>query len=152
MEGKKKKKFVDIFNHLDSDGDGFVSANKCNITDLSQAALELVQPLLCSMEEKGSVLDMSKFMQEIQKHYIKLPHPDRVNLLEESRKREPYSDKNCNFHPSINSKSLRLAEKSNAEVKDVVSRLLHKKEVIKDHLSYLIRRKKRSRNSIKMMT
>lgn len=129
MEGKKKKKFVDIFNHLDSDGDGFISSNKCNITDLSQAALELVQPLLCSMEEKGVVLDLTRFMSEIQKHYIKLPHPDRVNLLEESRKKEAFSDKDCVFHPSINSKSLKLAEKSNSEVKDVVSRLLHKKEV-----------------------
>ncbi len=103
MEGKKKRKFLEIFRALDSDGDGLISSEKCKVSGLGEPALELVQTILCTMEEKGLTLDKGKYLQEVQAAYMQLPHPHKQRLLEEGgKKREAYKDKDCVFHPAIN--------------------------------------------------
>ncbi len=47
MEGKKRKKFQEIFELLDSDCDGKINALKINIGGLAPGMLELISPLLC---------------------------------------------------------------------------------------------------------
>ena len=47
MEGKKRKKFLDIFKRLDSDMDYKISAKKVDIASISPNILEIITPLLC---------------------------------------------------------------------------------------------------------
>ena len=51
MEGKKRKKFIDIFRKLDSDMDNKISAKKVDIATISPSILEIITPLLCEMED-----------------------------------------------------------------------------------------------------
>jgi hypothetical protein len=44
---------TEYMNHLDSDHDGHISAQKIDITDLSPELLEIMTPLFCELEELG---------------------------------------------------------------------------------------------------
>lgn len=52
---------MDIFNLLDSDRDGEISAEKIDISKLESHVLEAFSPLLCEMEELGQSLNFEEF-------------------------------------------------------------------------------------------
>ena len=52
-EELKRLKIIEIFSILDSDEDGFISAEKIDITKLCTEILEIFSPLLCEMEDLG---------------------------------------------------------------------------------------------------
>ena len=51
IEKKKFSSFVQIFEWLDSDKDGHISADKIDISPLSADLLEVLSPLFMEMEE-----------------------------------------------------------------------------------------------------
>ncbi len=57
-----KTRLEEIFEVLDSDEDGQISANKIDIKHLSTYALEIFAPLLCEMEEVSLELDKQTFI------------------------------------------------------------------------------------------
>jgi Ca2+-binding EF-hand superfamily protein len=58
-----KTRLEEIFEVLDSDVDGKISANKIDIKHLSTYALEIFAPLLCEMEEVSLELDKQTFIE-----------------------------------------------------------------------------------------
>ena len=63
VENLKRKKLEEIFNVMDSDGDGIISAQKIEIQDLSTEILEAFGPLLCEMEQLNFELNFEMFYQ-----------------------------------------------------------------------------------------
>lgn len=50
IEQKLIEKLVDIFNMLDSDGDGKINSTNIDVKQLSTNEIEIISPLLCEME------------------------------------------------------------------------------------------------------
>ena len=59
-----RRRLINIFFGLDSDGDGLISSAKIDITSVGTDILETLAPLLCEMEEKNQVLDFETFLYE----------------------------------------------------------------------------------------
>jgi Ca2+-binding EF-hand superfamily protein len=55
------KKYEEIFNLLDSDGDGFISANKIEITEINSDLLKKIAPLLVEMEDNDFTFNLETF-------------------------------------------------------------------------------------------
>ena len=62
MNNLKQKKYQEIFEILDDDEDGFVSAKKINIKGLPTEILVGFAPLLIEMEEANLNLDIYMFI------------------------------------------------------------------------------------------
>jgi hypothetical protein len=50
-EEMKRNAFRYIFTLMDSDEDGFISAERCSVGGLQPEILKLLSPILCEMEE-----------------------------------------------------------------------------------------------------
>jgi hypothetical protein len=61
FEAKKNKKFMGIFNALDKNGNGLISADEIDIDRINPNLLTILNELLIEMEEKGKTLDCSAF-------------------------------------------------------------------------------------------
>ena len=61
MDNLKKTKYREIFEALDSDNDGTISANSINIRALSPKILEIIAPVLYEMEEFKFELNLDEF-------------------------------------------------------------------------------------------
>lgn len=87
------KKIEELFELLDSDRDGLVSAVRVNIDSLSKARLAIVAPLLAEMEEKRATLDFEGFSQAIHRLLVILNVHDRRILLDmKGRQRSSIED------------------------------------------------------------
>lgn len=88
-----EKKIEDLFDLLDSDHDGLISAVRVNIEVLSKARLAIIAPLLAEMEEKRATLDFDSFTHSIHRLLAILNVNDRRILLDISgRKRSSIDD------------------------------------------------------------
>lgn len=54
-----------VFKLLDSDGDGRISAKKCEIIQIHPLALEIIQDVLFEMETKRKIIDFEGFVEEV---------------------------------------------------------------------------------------
>ena len=59
-----------VFNLLDSDGDGRISAKKCEIIQIHPLALEIIQDVLFEMETKRKIIDFEGFVEEVTKREL----------------------------------------------------------------------------------
>ena len=57
VEKQKTQNFIQIFQMLDSDGDGQISAYRIDITSLESELLQVLSPLFVEMEELGMSLN-----------------------------------------------------------------------------------------------
>ena len=63
LENIKFKKLEEIFNCLDSNQDGYISAQEIEIGNLSTEILEAFAPLLCEMEQMNFSLNFEMFFE-----------------------------------------------------------------------------------------
>lgn len=75
-----KRKLADLFEMMDSDYDGFISAQKINIADLSNQLLDILTPLLLKIEEHSLVLNFEQFT-EIVLEFSKILSISDKNIL-----------------------------------------------------------------------
>lgn len=61
------KKYEEIFNLLDSDGDGFISANKIEITEINSDLLKKIAPLLVEMEDNDFTFNLETFSESCER-------------------------------------------------------------------------------------
>ena len=61
VDNIQRKRLEEIFQLLDSDGDGSISAQKIDITHLHPKVLEVFAPLLCEMEQMNFTLNFEMF-------------------------------------------------------------------------------------------
>ena len=88
MQKKKQDAFCRIFEWLDSDRDGEISAEKIDISPLSADLLEVLSPLFVEMEELSQALDAEEFIDAVGRLYESLSMPDKNVLLLKPTKRE----------------------------------------------------------------
>lgn len=87
------RKIEELFELLDSDRDGLLSAVRVNIDALTKARLAIVAPLLAEMEEKRATLDFEGFSQAIHRLLAILNVHDRRVLLDmKGRQRSSIGD------------------------------------------------------------
>lgn len=93
MDSLIEKKIEDLFELLDSDHDGLISAVRVNIEDLSKERLGIIAPLLAEMEEKRVTLDFTSFTVSVRRLLSILNVHDKRSLLNiEGRKRSSIED------------------------------------------------------------
>jgi len=62
-----KARLEDIFYELDDDHDGYISASHIDINPIEAHALQVIAPVLCTMEELEQALDKEEFVNECMK-------------------------------------------------------------------------------------
>ena len=88
-----ERKIEELFELLDGDRDGLVSAVRVNIDALTKARLAIVAPLLAEMEEKRATLDFDGFSLAIHRLLAILNVNDRRILLDmKGRQRSSIED------------------------------------------------------------
>ena len=94
VEKKKFTAFAQIFEWLDSDRDGHISADKIDISPLSADMLEVLSPLFMEMEELSQALDAEEFIDAVGRLYDSLSLPQKnILLLKPDRRERSQSNK-----------------------------------------------------------
>ncbi|CAI2384299.1 unnamed protein product [Moneuplotes crassus] len=130
LEQKKARKFHQIFQSLDVDGDGEISAEKIDISALPPEILEIFTPLLCEMEELEHTLDLEEFIDASMRLYdtLKLPDKNMILLMKDKWSiQKDNSDAKYTFHPQLNTNSLKIAAKTRASGNDIADVLMSKR-------------------------
>lgn len=61
VERIKREKLMELFNQLDSDGDGYISPQNIDIDHISNEVIELIKPILVEMDENNCMVDFEAF-------------------------------------------------------------------------------------------
>ncbi len=109
LANKKAQAFLQIFQWLDSDEDGKISAQQIDISRLDTSLLEVLSPLFIEMEDLGQPLDAEEFTDALARLYDSLSLPEKDIILlkpnkierERSNQRKHHNDNN-RFQPLIN--------------------------------------------------
>lgn len=115
IETTKRERLSEIFEVLrvQGDEDGIISALKIDLHSLPTDILEVLSPLLCEMEELGTTLNASEFLDASLRLYNGLNIHERnliLNFNKNQRKRKCDSELDkCTFYPQLNPKSMKMA-------------------------------------------
>lgn len=119
IEQRKNFVFKSIFDSLDSDSDGVISADKINIEVIDSDILKIISPMLINMEELSMEIDEATFIYGMQEIYKKLCVADRDKLISGFRAKRAFVDEECTFRPHLNAVSLRMAANKKSLVETV---------------------------------
>jgi len=125
LDNTAKTKFERIFYDLDSDHDGYISATHIDINPIEPDVLQVVAPLLCSMEEMEQSLSLDEFVEQALIHLKGLPSSQRNRFIYgakfNSHHEEEDNPDNYTFKPEINKKSVELAKNKRPTGGDLVT-------------------------------
>lgn len=124
LEAKKTTNFGAIFEKLDSDSDGLISAFKIDISALDERQLNVLTPLFIEMESMGMSLDRAEFVDAAKRLYATVPLPDKAVLVG-TKKAKKTTQETPSFKPQLCKKSLRIANRLRTSG-DVASRTYEK--------------------------
>jgi hypothetical protein len=119
IEQRKNTVFKNIFESLDNDHDGVISAEKINIEVIHSDILKIISPMLINMEELTMEIDETTFTYGMHEIYKKLCVADRDRLLGGFKPKRVFVDEECTFKPSLNSSSLKLAANKRSIIETV---------------------------------
>ena len=117
IDRRKQDAFQQIFQWLDSDRDGHISAERIDISLLSADMLEVLSPLFMEMEELSQALDAEEFIDAVGRLYDSLSLPQKNILMlkpdkrDRSKSNKKKHDPGHQFKPQINQVSKKLAQK-----------------------------------------
>lgn len=137
IETLKFKRFAMMFQLLDSNGDGLISAQKINLSHLSADVIKIMTPLFCEMEELGQTLDCAEFIEATKLLYNTLTINDKNKLLAISQKWESVRENfkvEHSFEPELNKKSMVLAQRNRDENERIEDKLIFKKKEVERRL------------------
>ena len=78
------KKF--LFELLDADSDGLISADRVNIEEIPTNLLKIISPILFEMEDKSQVLNRNEFNYSLDRLYKRLTPNEKRYLLNKNQK------------------------------------------------------------------
>lgn len=61
MEKIKNERCKELFEKLDDDKDGYISAQKIDILEISNEVIDLITPLLLQIEKRALILNFTQF-------------------------------------------------------------------------------------------
>lgn len=133
----KNNRFANMFQLLDSNGDGLISAQKIDISQLTPEVLKIMTPLFCEMEEMGQTLDMNEFIDAAKLLYNTLSVSEKNKLLAINHRWEierEYNKIEPSFEPQVNRKSAYLAMKNREPGKRIEDILIEKRKETEERL------------------
>jgi len=125
----KARKFHQIFTLLDSDWDGYISAEKIDISQLSPEILEIFTPLFWEMEDLEQSLDIEEFIDASMRLYDTLKITEKtliLSLKDQWDHKKIMDNGEYTFQPILNKNSLRIAAKWRPQGEDVADLLIKK--------------------------
>jgi hypothetical protein len=145
LDKMKNKRFSNLFEVLDSNGDGLISAQKIDISTLRPEVLECLMPLFWEMEEMGQTLDWGEFINALKRLYNTLSVTEKNELLATSHKweveRENYKIE-PSFEPKINPRSQKIARGRFNEGESIENYLVRKRNELDEKLQKIRHSKK----------
>ena len=114
-----------VFEVLDSDNDGTISANNMDVESLNANLRDFFHPLIVEIHEKGIRLGREDFIESSLKLYEKLTPTQRNSLIEAGKITDRSSqDEDYSFRPSISERSEELARHVRPSVEHIEDLLL----------------------------
>lgn len=81
MEKVKVQRCRELFDQLDDDNDGYISAQKIDILHVNNYIIDIITPYLLEIESKGLILNFEQFLESISKFADKYLSLDEKNSL-----------------------------------------------------------------------
>ncbi|OMJ71638.1 hypothetical protein SteCoe_30105 [Stentor coeruleus] len=106
FEKFKFNKFESLFNTLDSDKDGKISAERINLHGIDTKVIIIIAPILEELEIDRVVMKFEDFLTRIDVLYAKITPQDKMILVKNNTQ---VLQENYSFVPKINKKSKILA-------------------------------------------
>lgn len=106
----QKNKLAKMFEQLDSDYDGLISAHKINLTELSNELLDVMTPLLLKIEEHSLNIDFEQFVEIVMEYAKHLPLCDKTLLLGPERPLFKSPPEEPTFTPTLSENSRAMME------------------------------------------
>lgn len=92
MDQIKIKRCQELFEKLDDDEDGYISAQKIDILQVSNQIIDIITPFLLEIESKALILNFEQFMEALTKFSKNLTLEEK-NILFGPKKTLDYSHK-----------------------------------------------------------
>ena len=115
----QKAKLSELFEQLDNDYDGYISAQKIDISKLSNELLDVLTPLLLKIEEHALKLNFDQFVEIVFEFAKRLSLPDRTLLLGQSRKLYKSPPEQPSFKPTLSANTQALMQMGSGEKRKV---------------------------------
>ncbi|OMJ94831.1 hypothetical protein SteCoe_1850 [Stentor coeruleus] len=109
----RQRQYERLFNTLDSDGDGVISANAIRIDQIDVKALEILTPFFEELQTSEDALDFMQFCNKMDVLYKGLNVAQRSILLKKETKQETVE---AERKPFISQTSVILAEKKRSSM------------------------------------
>jgi hypothetical protein len=106
----QRNKLSKVFEQLDSDYDGYISAHKINLADLSNELLDVMTPLLLKIEEHSLNVDFEQFVEIVMEYSKHLPLCDKALLLGADRPLYRVAPEEPSFAPTLSSNTNAIME------------------------------------------
>lgn len=104
-----------LFDHLDHDYDGYISAHKIDISNISNELLDVLTPLLLKIEEHSLQLDFEQFWEIVLEFSKSLPLTDKEILLGAERNYLKSPPQQFSFQPELTANTRALAHQNPSE-------------------------------------
>lgn len=120
LEAKKKYILNSVFEVLDSDSDGYISIDACDVATLNTNLRQFFSPLMQEMEAKSARLDKEQFIESSLRLYtistptLRSALIDAGKVTDRTAKEEEFP-----FRPSISKKSEELAQSVRSQASKV---------------------------------
>lgn len=127
--------FSEIFHKLDSDGDGIISSQKIDLSNLDTSLLGVLEHIFSEMEEMGHQLNEEEFIDALGRLHEALPMPLKKQLFDAKKIQEQrgkglhHNNSDKNFHrPKLDPNSVKIAAQSRGQNDDITEILYRKKK------------------------
>ncbi|CAD8083083.1 unnamed protein product [Paramecium primaurelia] len=95
-----------IFDSLDSDKDGFINSENCDVGDLDDNVIKILSPLLLEMESGNHTLNKKEFIESAERLVAILSPCDKHDLLKRPGRKADIPQ--YSFNPSLNKRSQKI--------------------------------------------
>ncbi|CAK83786.1 unnamed protein product (macronuclear) [Paramecium tetraurelia] len=81
IQSQMQVSLIKIFNALDSDNDGFINSENCDVGDLDDNVIKILSPLLLEMESGNHTLNKKEFVESAERLVATLSPCEKYDLL-----------------------------------------------------------------------
>ncbi|CAD8117168.1 unnamed protein product [Paramecium sonneborni] len=95
-----------IFDCLDSDKDGYINSENCDVGDLEENVIKILSPLLLEMESGNHTLNKKEFIESAERLVATLSPGEKHDLLKKPSRKVDVPQ--YSFNPSLNRRSQKI--------------------------------------------
>ncbi|KAM3135477.1 hypothetical protein pb186bvf_012333 [Paramecium bursaria] len=106
----RKKRLIELFNLLDSDGDGIISSQNIKLENLEPDVLLILQPILLELESFDIYMNQATWVSKCLKYSESINLQDKNKLFINKQRIKTETDQST-FRPLLNQKSVSIIQK-----------------------------------------